>query len=123
MPWLGETPEHDTYHCELGEAFRDEGKRFVGPSDVDCVGARTTSVRSPIAYARPGSRHVIRALYDFQLDRLPLERCFELLYSIGEIGDPHSSAIAGADTGRVIRNVGAGRLGELLTGLLFGAGV
>jgi hypothetical protein len=40
VPWLGETPEHDTYHCELGEAFGDEGKRFV-------VGHQTSIASEP----------------------------------------------------------------------------
>ncbi len=50
---LSETPEHDTYHCELSEAFGDEGKRFV-------VGHQTSIAsepgqrpfESPITYAR-----------------------------------------------------------------------
>ena len=76
-------PEHDTYHCELGEAFGDEGKRFA-------VGHRTSIASEPgqRPFDHPSATHdleaarVIRAFYDFQLDRLPRERCFELLSSI-----------------------------------------
>ncbi len=57
---------------------------------------------------------VIRAFYDFQLNRLPRERCFELLSSIAAVGEDFSepweqmarladqigSAVAVLDVGR-----------------------
>ena len=115
MPWLGETPEHDAYHCELGEAFGDEGKRFV-------VGHQTLIASEPgqRPFDHPSPTHdleaarVIHAFYDFQLDRLPRERCFELLSSIAAVGEDFSepweqmarladqigSAVAVLDVGR-----------------------
>ncbi len=97
MPWLGETAEHDTYHRELGEAFGDEGKR--GKRFV--VGHQTSIAsepgQGPFDHPSPTHDlegvHVIRAFYDFQLDRLPLERCFELLSSIGAVGEDFSELL------------------------------
>src|SRR6478672_8132325 len=84
----GEPLEHDTYHCELGEAFGDEGEGFVVSHQTSIAsepGQRPFDYPSP-AYDLEAAL-VVGALDDFQLDRLARERCFKLRPSIAAVGE------------------------------------
>ena len=102
-------------HCELGEAFSDDGERFV-------VGHQTSIPPEPgqRPFDHPSPAHdlettvVVGAFDDFQLDRLARERCFELCSRVAAVGkdfsdpweqmarlaDQIGSAVAVLDVGR-----------------------
>lgn len=88
MPYLGQSLEHDGDHCELCEAFGDDGQGFVVRHEP-----AITAEPGEGAFDHPASAYNLETavltgtLDDFQINRLMGKRCFELWPGITAIGE------------------------------------